>query len=140
MQKFLNQKLRQKITKTITTASHLLRAASTGFNESAGSSQNQILDIDSFAAPLTPIFNSILSFSGFGGSSSNRDEEEEEDELDGDLEEMKKDISFEVVEQSIDASNANGLGGKKKVVKVERSMKAFAVVSLAASHRLQLSL
>ena len=72
---------------------------------------------------LTPIFNSILSFSGFGGSSSNRDEEEEEDELDGDLEEMKKDISFEVVEQSIDASNANGLGGKKKVVKVERSMK-----------------
>ena len=97
--------------------------ASTEFNESAGSSQNQILDIDSFAAPLTPIFNSILSFSGFGGSSSNRDEEEEEDELDGDLEEMKKDISFEVVEQSIDASNANGLGGKKKVVKVERSMK-----------------
>ena len=96
--------------------------ASTEFNESAGSSQNQILDIDSFAAPLTPIFNSILSFSGFG-SSSNRDEEEEEDELDGDLEEMKKDISFEVVEQSIDASNANGLGGKKKVVKVERSMK-----------------
>ena len=83
-----------------------------------GSSQNQILDIDSFAAPLTPIFNSILSFSGFG-SSSNRDEdddEEEEDGLDGDLEEVKKDIfiSSELAEQSVDASNANGLGGKKE--------------------------
>merc|ERR1712070_936829 len=81
--------------------------ASTEFNESAGSSQNQILDIDSFAAPLTPIFNSILSFSGFG-SSSNRDEdddEEEEDGLDGDLEEVKKDIfiSSELAEQSVDA-------------------------------------
>ena len=101
--------------------------ASTEFNETEGSSQNQILDIDSFAAPLTPIFNSILSFSGFG-SSSNRDEdddEEEEDGLDGDLEEVKKDIfiSSELVEQSVDASNANGLGGKKKVVKVERSIK-----------------
>ena len=101
--------------------------ASTEFNETEGSSQNQILDIDSFAAPLTPIFNSILSFSGFG-SSSNRDEdddEEEEDGLDGDLEEVKKDIfiSSELAEQSVDASNANGLGGKKKVVKVERSIK-----------------
>ena len=98
--------------------------ASTEFNETAGSSQNQILDIDSFAAPLTPIFNSILSLAGLVvplliGTKTTT----EEDELDGDLEEMKKDISFEVVEQSIDASNANGLGGKKKVVKVERSMK-----------------
>lgn len=96
--------------------------ASTEFNESGGSSQNQILDIDSFAAPLTPILNSILSFSGFGPS-YNKDEEEEQDGLDGDLDEVKKDMSFELVEQSVDASDVNSLDGKKKVVKVERSMK-----------------
>jgi hypothetical protein len=96
--------------------------ASTEFNESGGSSQNQILDIDSFAAPLTPILNSILSFSGFGPY-YNKDEEEEQDGLDGDLDEVKKDMSFELVEQSVDASDVNSLDGKEKVVKVERSMK-----------------
>ena len=32
-------------------------------------------------------------------------------------------MSFELVEQSVDASDVNSLDGKKKVVKVERSMK-----------------
>jgi len=51
--------------------------------------QNSLIDIESFSAPLTPIFNSILSF-GFGSSKYDDDDDDDGKELDGDFVEEKE--------------------------------------------------